>query len=257
MRLLCLLLFLFSYFSLPAHIYLSNCALRVGVSNLNLISESPLTSYYQPAVSHQGIACSISQPFQFSNIESGNLCFSQAWQEANFTVGSNYLISSNYSTYSNFLNYNYTFQKLITVGIGHKLISVFEEEKYLANSTDIGFMLKQEKVALALSYTNLFHNKSSKISLPNIISTELSYQPQADVFLGIGLEKEKNHKLNPKLGIRYQLAESLSLLSGYSLEPNQMTFGANISYNKFNISYAIATHNELKSSHYISLVYDL
>lgn len=257
MRLFWLLLTLFSYLSLPAHIYLSNCASRVGVSNLNLISTSPLTSYYQPAVSHQGVACSISQPFQFSNVENGNLAFSQDLATGNITLGSNYLISSDYSTYSNFLNYNYTFQELITIGLGHKLVTVFEEERYLENSTDLGLMLKQEDLALAVSYTNLFHNQNKRISLPNIISTELSYQPQDDVLLGVGLEKEKNQKLNTKLGISYQIIENLTLLSGYSLEPNQITFGVNIEYSKFTISYAIATHNELKSSHYVSLIYGL
>ncbi len=243
--------------SLLGHIYLDNCAARVGVANLNLISNSPLTDYYQAGVSNSGISTSISQPFQFSGVENGNITFSKNYHNNHLSVGSLYLLSDYYNLYSNYLSYNYSFQNIITLGISQKFISINETENYFSTITDIGCKITQEKTCLALNYTNLFHKNSSRIDLPNIFSTEISYNPLPETYVAIGFQKEKKHKVSTRFGFRYDLINSLTLLSGYSLEPNQIYFGIGLDYKRVNINYAINTHPQLDSSHYISIIYDM
>ena len=240
-----------------SYIYLHNCADLVGVSNLNTISHSPLTSYYQSAIANQGISCSISQPFQFSEIENGNISFSKKFKDTSFSLGSVYLLSEYYNQFSNYLNLNYTFHDLITLGIGQKLISVDEEENYSYTITDVGFKIAKDKTQLAINYTNIFSKKSSKLELPNIIDSEISYNPLENTFIAVGVEKEKSQKLSTRFGIRYKLLQSLSLLSGYCLEPNQISFGIGIDCRDITINYAIITHPELDSTHHISIIYGL
>ncbi len=243
--------------SLGAHIYLSSGADRVGVANLNIISHSPLTSYYQTGVYNDGISCSISQPFQFSGVENGNVSVSKSFHAYNISLGTLYLLSDHYTQFSNYLNFNYTIHDLITLGIGQKIITVNEEENYNYAITDIGCKIYKDKTKFAVNYTNLLQKESSKIELPNIVTTEISYSPTDDTDLAIGLEKEKNHQFSTSLGIRYKVMESLTLLSGYSLEPNQISFGLSINYQRFNVNYAIVTRPELNSTHHISLIYEM
>jgi hypothetical protein len=243
--------------SLFCHIYLNSDAARVGVANLNLISSSPLTDYYQAAVSNPGLSTSISHPFQFSGIENGNISFSYKYKNFHLSAGSLYLISNHYNLYSNYLGFNYLIKDLLTLGISQKFISVFEEENYFYPVTDLGCKIAHAKTMLAINYTNILHKQNCRIDLPNIISTEISYNPLHDTFIALGLEKEKNHKLQTKFGIRYNLLESLTLLTGYSLNPNQISFGLGIDYRKMSINYAIITHPELDSTHHISLIYAL
>ncbi|MBI9032521.1 hypothetical protein JEZ13_11055 [bacterium] len=257
MKLVWLLWLLIFNISLFADVYLSSDADRAGLANLSIISKSPITSYYQASITNEGLSCSISQPYQFSGIENGNIAISKNVKNFNLSLGSLYLMSNYYNQFSNYLNLSYTFHDVITWGIGQKLISVYEEENYYYTTTDIGFLISQNKTKLAVSYTNLFKRKSSKLTLPNIISTEISYNPIPDVYLALGLEKEKNFKTCPKIAIRYKVLKSLTLLSGYSLEPNQISFGISVNYYKCFINYAIMTHPQLDSTHYITLIYGL
>lgn len=257
MRLFCLVFFCFISSNLVSHVYLSNCADRVGVANLNIISKSPLTSYYQSAIANDGISSSISQPFQFSGIENGSISFSNTYNRINFSLGSVYLLSDHYSQFSNYLALNYAVNKLITLGVGQKLVTVNEEENYSYPLTDIACLISHEKTKLAISYTNIFQKKSSKIELPNIFNTEISYNPIENTFIAVGLEKEKGYKLASRFGIRYKVLQSLTLLSGYSLETNQISFGVGVDYREFSIHYAVITHPELDSTHHISLIYEL
>lgn len=257
MKLVWLVLISLVYSTLSAHIYLNNCAARVGVANLDIISTSPLTSYYQAGVSNPGIVCSISQPFQISGIENGSLAYSQKSHNSSFALGCNYLYSDYYSQYSNFLSYNYTIKNCLTIGIGQKFIMINEEDNYVYPLTDLGLLISQEKSKLVLNYTNVLNKKSSKLDLPTLFSSEISYRLKSDTFVAVGIEKEKQHKLTTKFGIRYKVLPSLTLLSGYSLEPNQMAFGVGVDYKKFSINYAVITHPELDSTHHISLIYEL
>lgn len=257
MQLFWLFFFCFISNNLASHIYLDNCADRVGVANLNTISKSPLTSYYQSAVGNDGISTSISQPFQFSGIENGSISISKTYSRINFSLGSVYLLSNHYSQFSNYIALNYTFKEIVTIGVGQKLISVNEEDNYSYPVTDIACLISHDKTKLAVSYTNIFQTESYKIELPNIITTELSYNPIANTFIAVGFEKEKGYKLASKFGTRYKVLQSLTLLSGYSLELNQISFGLGVDYQEFSIHYAVKTHPELDSTHHISLIYEL
>lgn len=239
-----------------SHVYMNNCADRIGVANINIISISPLTSYYQAGVTNEGISTSISQPFQIAGVENGNISLSKNFRKMNISTGALYLFSDHYSMYSSYLNLNYELLEIISLGLSQKLISINETESYFETISDIGILISRDQTKLAINYTNLFNNKSNKLDIPNIISSEISYNPIKDTYLALGVEKEKRHKLSTKFGIRYRILSSLTLLSGYTLEPNQMFAGLSVSYKDFNITYAIATHPELDSTHQISLIYD-
>ncbi len=257
MKLVWLFYFLFVNTTLFCHIYLGSCAARVGLANLNIISSSPLTDYYQAGVSNSGISTSLSQPFQFSGVENGNITYSQDFKKYHFSIGTLYLLSEYYNVYSNYLSINYSFQELITLGFSQKFISISEEENYFYTITDFGCKVSHEKTMIALNYSNILHKRSSRIDLPNIISTEIAFNPIKDTYIAFGLEKEKEHKLSKRFGVRYKIVKSLTLLTGYSLKPNQISFGVGVDYKKININYAVITHPELDSTHHISLIYEL
>ncbi len=255
MKRLWLFLLLGVSLSLNAHIYMSNCADRVGVGNISLLSKSPITAYYNPAVSNVGTSTSISQPYGFSQVENGNFSVTKELNKISISLGCNYLVSSNFNQFSNNLAVNYKFNKFLKIGLGHKVINIIENDKYAANSSDIALLLKKDNSKVAITYSNLFNNHSSKILLPSILVTELSYEPSATTSIGLAFEKEKGYKLTTKVGIRYRPLPSLSILSGYSIEPNQMFAGIDVTYKKASIVYAIASHLELGLTHYLTLIY--
>jgi hypothetical protein len=250
-----LVILLFCLINLNGHIYLNNCADRLGVANISLLSQSPITSYYNPAISHEGISSSISQPYGFKDVDKGNLSISKDFQKYNITITSNYLISPHYTYFSNNLAMNYKFDNYAILGIGYKIVSIREEENYNLPETNIGLLLHKDNVRLAVSYSNLLNKKSSRIELPNILTSEISFKLNQFIGLALGLEKEKNYKQTTKIAIRYKALKSLELLSGYSLDPNQLFAGMQVDYKKIKTVYALESHLELGLTHTISLIY--
>ncbi len=257
MKLFWFFLFLFISTSINCHIYLNNCADRVGLANINLISKSPLTSYYNPAISNQGIACSISQPFGFSGIENGSLCVSKDVKTINITYATNYLLSSNFKEFVNELSINYSFKDMIILGISHKHVSICETSNYSGHLSDVGILIKNDAIKFAFSYSNILNDNNSRIELPKILTSEVSYRFNDITSFAIAIEKEMEEQINSKLGIRYTPIKSMSILSGYSYEANQIFAGLDVEYKRFMIAYAISNHVDLGISHYISLIYDL
>lgn len=250
-------LFLCYIVNINGHIFLNNCADRVGVANINLLSTSPNCAYYNPSLFNPGIATSISQPFGLSGIENGNITYASAIYKANVSLGVNYLLSDNYQQYSNFLSISYQLCDILTIGLSEKLITVYEYTNYKKWMTDVGILIKKDRLALAIAYTNLLHTPSAYLDMPNVISTEIAYSLSENSICGIALEKESNYALNSKIALRYALDKYMSVSSGYSFQPNQMFVGIILSYKQFSTNYAISTHLELGLTHYVSLKYEL
>ena len=93
--------------------------------------------------------------------------------------------------------------------------------------------------------------------IPTVIRLALSYKPTEAFLISIEGEKEVNLKPEVRLGLQYQLIESLYLRTGFSGLNNTHSFGGGLLFNRFVADYAFRANRHLGNTHNFGLSYFL
>lgn len=92
-----------------------------------------------------------------------------------------------------------------------------------------------------------------KEDLPQVYSTGLSLKLSRDILLALELYKDVRFPLEVRFGTEFKVLKSLHLRTGVSSNPSRFSTGTGISIGHLQIDYAFYTHQDLGSTHQISL----
>ncbi len=125
---------------------------------------------------------------------------------------------------------------------------------------DFGLITKlSEKLKLGFTATNL--NRPTygvnKEKLNQLFMAGMSYSPMTNLTFALELEKEVRNPFNFKFGLEYSVIKYLDLRTGYNTEPNNITAGIGIHYQKFSFNYAFLSHKYLGFTHSFGIDYNL
>ncbi len=96
-------------------------------------------------------------------------------------------------------------------------------------------------------------NDSNYSRLPVLLKVGLSYNPSKTVILNLDLYKDIDYKPIVRAGIEYIIIEKFYLRTGINTNPIKNFFGIGIILEKFQIDYAVSTHQLLGTSHQASI----
>jgi hypothetical protein len=99
-------------------------------------------------------------------------------------------------------------------------------------------------------------NNSENTKMPVIMKVGLSYKPKRNVSLNMDILKDIDFESNVKLGIEYMIVDKVYLRTGLNANPFKGFFGAGILLDRFQLDYAIGTHQFLGSSHQCTVSYN-
>jgi len=179
----------------------------------------------------------------------GNCCFH---------LGDSYLDHELYSENNAVLGFNYSAHYL-TLGVNVRLLSSKVENYKEAGSTivDGGLKWNNGNISSALAIRNITQSEYEGTILPVVYLWESCYQITKSSRISFGLEKENEFDFCFKFAGRYDILQTLSIISSYQYEPNRIGVGAVFNLFKFNLSYSVRTHQYLDLTHYISLSYEI
>lgn len=99
-------------------------------------------------------------------------------------------------------------------------------------------------------------NDSNNSSLPVLLKIGLTYNPSKTVILNLDLYKDIDYNPIVKAGIEYVIVKKFYLRTGINTNPIKNFFGVGIILEKFQIDYAISTHQLLGTSHQASISFN-
>lgn len=109
--------------------------------------------------------------------------------------------------------------------------------------------------AFISNFTLSHLNNVEKTKMPVIMKAGLSYMPVNEVRLNLDLYKDVDYEPIIKAGIEYVIVDKFYLRTGINTNPVKGYFGAGLYLNRFQIDYAVGTHQLLGTSHQASVSY--
>lgn len=99
-------------------------------------------------------------------------------------------------------------------------------------------------------------SNSDHTDMPVIMKVGISYQPKSKISLNMDIFKDIDFEPVVKLGIEYMIVDKVYLRTGLNTNPFKGFFGAGILLDRFQIDYAIGTHQFLGASHQCTVAYN-
>lgn len=93
----------------------------------------------------------------------------------------------------------------------------------------------------------------SEEPLPQIMAMGFQYAPAGPLQALVEIEKDLSHRERTKFGLIWEATPWLTLASGFSTNPAQMSAGLSLKLFRLAIDYAIATHPHLPETHTLAL----
>lgn len=121
---------------------------------------------------------------------------------------------------------------------------------------DLGFLIKMApKLSWGFFATNLNRATMGRTDdlLPQTFCTGISMFPINDLILNLDIFKDSMFPLEFRCGIEYLLFHRIALRSGFSTEPAQFCAGFGFLFSRFEVDYAVTTHQNLGLTHHLSL----
>lgn len=152
--------------------------------------------------------------------------------------------------------------KNISAGIQLNYLNVFIADQYgnQGNLTVEAGIMAQPVKNLFLG-VHVFNPTRAKVSLdteediPTIFRFGMGYRFANTIFLAAETEKDLNNPAVFKTGIEFELADNLTLRTGFSTKPALYTFGLGYSYKRIKADLAFTRHQQLGFTPHFSILY--
>lgn len=233
---------------------LPNSAMQAASSNIIFLYDEPVATFLNPASNHTGFQSSVANFYKIDDLNMYSLIFSKNVFNFTSSIG---LKSIGYDSYrenqiSVITSYNFGF---LQFGLSENLINTKisnyqNDNKFI---TDIGFIIKKDRIFTGLSYKNIFRYDKDNEAYPIIFNWENGYKINDNIRLGFIIEKESHFDFTSAIGSSYNYQNIFTITNSYQLEPERFSFGICFKIKSLEISYAIKTHQYLNLSHFVSL----
>jgi hypothetical protein len=253
-----LLLFISISFLSAIDLNLPQSAVHNATNNLNLIYPTPSSMSMNPAICSPGIETSTTYLFNLEELPKYDFHLVFPFGNCSFHLGDSYLDHEFYKENIAVVGFNYS-SHYLTAGFNMRLLNSKVENYKETGSTivDGGLKWSNSNISSALAIRNITQSKYAGNTLPIVYLWESCYQITKSSRISFGLEKENEFDFSFKFAGRYDIMQTLSLISSYQFEPNRIGIGAVFNLFNFNLVYSVRTHQYLNLTHYISLSYEI
>jgi len=93
----------------------------------------------------------------------------------------------------------------------------------------------------------------AKERLPQVFATGVSYKPLHEATLAVDVVKDIRYPMEFRVGLEYRLLDVLHLRAGSVTEPSSLHGGVGLTYQFFQLDYAITDHPDLGMTHQFSV----
>ena len=228
----------------------------IACAEISLISDTPATSYYQPAKRNNGLSISHSFPFGLNEVNLIHLSFQSAVKHYQISAGT-YVIHNEFI--KNNIFYTGFSRKFYDISLGTNFKyfqqSVQDYNQLNAYSLNLGVFWENKIFTHGLTYNNLTNSKTRNIKIPNIFKYECMISGSDRINFALSFEKEKHFDFRYAFAVKTVIHPVLNVFSGFISNPDQYSAGLEIFISKISVNYAIRTHRDLDYTHAMGIYY--
>ena len=210
------------------------------------------------AVCASGLETSVTYLFSLEELPKYDLHIVFLFGNCYFHIGDSYLDHGLYSENNAIFGLNYS-SNSVTAGLSVRMLSS-KVEGYQDATTmvlDGGLKWEHDQISSALALRNVTQSEYEGLTLPIIYLWESCYSISSSSKISLGLEKEDDFDFSLKFAGRYDILQTLTLISSYQFEPNRIGVGALFNLRKFQVAYSVRSHQYIGLTHYMSLYYEI
>ncbi len=225
-------------------------------NNSGYLSEGSGKLFSYPGLASQGVGFTSTYLYNMEDLPRYIFNAGGIRRNISFGYAIEHLHHPDYQETNQLLNIGYGTDRLrIGVNIRNLLLNIRGEPLESAIAWDVGLSWEQSSFSSALSWLNVSRSEINEDELPVYMIWEINYLIVKGGEMSIRLEKEDGFEFQPTLAGGYEISDSFTILSSYSLQPETLGCGFEIQIGRMGISYGLQYHEELLETHYLTIYY--
>ena len=228
----------------------------ISNAEIYLLSKTPETTFYQPAKQDLGFSLSHSNPHSFRELNVFHLASQITFQKELFSLGLLVLDNNHISDKTLYLGYSKKFNNL-SLGSNVKYYnqSVSGYSTLDTFTLNMGAIWNVNTFTHGFTYSNITNTSKSGINLHTVVKYECMITPIDTTKFAVSFEKERYFDMRYAFAVSHNINNLLVLSTGFISNPNQFSAGLLFIVSNLEISVGIKTHQYLRLTQAIGLVY--
>jgi len=218
------------------------------------MSEDPSNTLTNPAAGECGISTSTSLLHGMNSLNQNELSSILNYRDFSIFTAWQGLSTDNYSEQAYRMGVRYRYS-LFRWGIGYK-ISYDDITGYGSDKKDwlcAGFRINHHQTIVDLSAEQTLSTDAEDYPGARKLFFSLGQKLDSNTILAFGIDAASQQKINLKLGCNYNITDYFETITSWESRPGRFGLGCSFLINRFNLSYAVQSHPELRWTHSIGI----
>jgi len=233
-------------------------AIQNSLCGLTILSQSPGSSFVNPALCYPGLASSTSRLYNYHDLPLHHLSLVYSYGSWGIGTGGSYLHHPFYSELTAGLSVSAAYRDFrLGILMRYLMNDVADHHNAKILLFDAAVLWSSTITETTFMYKNIFAEKILGSDLPIFLIWESKFKVSECIKLGLGFEKQSKKEFILRSGSCYRISNNFEITIGYQYEPQRLGAGIKVSLSGIDLSYGMQTHRYLPLTHSISLDYEI